>query len=324
VLDTELPLVGASAGELAPLAAGFGEQLDRLLDAVAGRDLSAQAARDLLCDLDFMPAGSTCSDQLVFDGEDWELHYGLEVGFDLPLFPDGHDRLALELVGELDGIDVQVDAGDWSGSTGGATLAFNLGVKLSPDAELKAQLDAHEAAGAPQPDDPTIRDYTLAAGDLCRGLARHLGVSRDDLRAANDVDLAGCAALVSTGTSVDLPDETSRTLDAADVCTATARVHNRTAEAFHALNGFADDGACATAVEGRTASTAFHWDPEPPDVRLGHRIFIDTTSAPFVSLSLDLEGEGVGADVRLGFLDQEQRKLNILGAAEFKNHSGDV
>lgn len=309
LMNTELPLVGRSAGDLAPLAMSVGEKVDALLELVGGSDPSAQEVTSLLCSSGIitLPGGGACDDRLTFDLDAWELRYALSIGLDLEVFPEGHEQLVLALTDELDSIDVSVDAGDWSASTGSASLNFGLGLKLLPDADLEARLDAHDPPDAPEIEDPALRDYTLVVGDLCRGLARTLGVSLDDLLTANGdlnrnsaSDLATCDSLVATGASVSVPGSAAVSLSGGQVCESAANVWSRDVSVFRTLNGYAGDAACANAV---APGATFHYDAPSPDVRLGHRVFVEPTDQPFLALELDLVGTGIGAGLTLGFLD---------------------
>jgi len=259
---------------------------------------------------------------------------------------DGGPQLDLELAQDLEGIDVSLRAGTWLG-TASASLSVRLALDLRPDAVLLDALSL-TTADYPQPDTPET--HQLRVGELCRTLPLALPgdttptafLLANGLTPGEVADQLTCDRLAFTPPSgfatVKLTDPTDadKTIDhpvtAAEVCEAAALVWDVDPTFFRELNDYADDVACATAVRTAVNSTPID-DPADADapqlypspstgftyrlpidttrVPIGFRVYIEPIGTePLVDASVSIAGSGLGADVRLGFLD-----LDLTGTA---------
>ncbi len=254
---------------------------------------------------------------------------------------DGGPQLDLELANDLDGIDVSLRAGTWGG-TASATLSVRLALDLRDDAELIADLGL-TTNDYPQPDTPLT--HQLRVGELCRTLPLALPGDTTptafllaNLLTPGDVaDQLACDRLAfgqSGLASVKLTDPADGTIDhqvtAAEVCDAAALIWDVHPDLFRELNSYTTDAACAADVETAVNSTPvddaadtiapqLYPAPdftyrEPIDtsrVPIGFRVYLEPIGTePLVDASLSIAGSGLGADVRLGFLD-----LDLTGTA---------
>ncbi len=252
-----------------------------------------------------------------------EYNFGLRLSKDL-FGADGllgeFPTLDLELGDDLSGITLSAETKPWEGSVG-IDVNFTLGFKLKASSALDDEItfntgdwDGDGVGNATDPDDDGDGlpvSVQLTAGKLCTGLANSLAISTETLKNLNkgsDTDFtdAECDALVD-GTTIKTPDGDDAGTDAdtltltdEDVCLAAAQVYALSADEFRRLNSYADDAACATAVN---ATGTYKYDEAESPITIGHRIYIGASSTPVISADVDLHIDDIAINAALGFLD---------------------
>jgi Ca2+-binding RTX toxin-like protein len=348
----DLPIVGGTAGEASALAASLAQATNDLSETMtaaveAAGDgtlvLTGQELAPLMCESGLVDQGSaaTCADLLeplsITPGE---IEYAIHLESGDQLFSEGPPPVDLGFdVAGLDGITLNVGTGNWSGDVD-TSFDFTLGFKISSASDLEDELDldgndydddgtpnasdadadgdglADASADADDDADNLPENYTLVAGDRCRGLAGFFGMSADELRAVNgDLTQTACdAKLVVGGTVTTITDRsveppttaTSAALTNPQVCSAISELYGVDAETFVDRNSMADVTACATAVASGGMSGPYAWDgleALPSPVTLAHRVYVEADGDPLATVGLSIDGTAVNAGGHLGVLD---------------------
>lgn len=237
-------------------------------------------------------------------------------------------------LGALDGVSASLRTGTWKGRAS-ARLAFRLKLDLRDDADVAPGVTPEQYPGPGFP--ATDR---LAEDDLCRLLALSLGTGYspnsfaqvngallDALPTDGCDELAWDAAGSLTTVKLPVPDgaptgtlPATYKVTAADVCRAVARKHELELPGFLALNpglGTGDAAAGACAARARThvratpaalatlpAFTYYMPDPKAP-LPVSYRLSVERLDAgtPLADATVEVDGQDLGADVQLGFLD---------------------
>ena len=219
---------------------------------------------------------------------------------------------------DYDGDD-EPNASDWDADGDGLDDAT--GDSLTDPAN-----DSPENEGADRDDDADgmPEDYSLADGDLCRGLYSVLDepdesftlqtfatanavwttdVAPDKPGDQGEVKYVECDALVKSGRSLSVKGS-SLTLTSDQVCSAAAFVHGLSKTDFIAANNYTGASACATDIEGAKDTDTFSYDATVAfgsPITIGHRIYVDT--GELAAVQMDVTGAGLDVAANLGFLD---------------------
>ena len=354
-MSTTIPLVGKSLSDLTATADQIQAKVKQVTDAVEAhaeltgpsapkfKQPSAEETVQLLCNaglvtppgLTVPPTPAQCAalmSPLSLDPH--TIEYTVDLSLPAVLFGPGGILPAPQLdlaLGDashdaLTGLSLSAQSGTWTGgrehrrdvharpearpedSVLAPQLGFNTPGDLDEDGIADASDPDRDGDGVPEHD-------TLAAGDLCSGLAASLHVTEADLRAANANAAPGaCDLLVHSGTTLNRPGATVTTVLLTDetACLALAQVHAIALDPFLRMNSYLDSTGqgdptvCAPAI---SSSGGYTYDVDVTPVGIANRIYIKAGgSTPIIDASLNVHADDVGAAATLGFLD-----LAVLG-----------